>query len=94
MWFVFGLVSCLELKKFIAGRYSYVMRLAKVLLGEFLVIIASVLIFRSLWTLMDQYLGVSYLLLFLVVGLILVLLGLLILNQELNIKQKFTQLRS
>ena len=43
---------------------------------------------------MDQYLGVSYLLLFLVVGLILVLLGLLILNQELNIKQKFTQLRS
>jgi len=43
---------------------------------------------------MDQYLGVSYLLIFLVVGLILVLLGLLLLNQELNIKQKFTQPRS
>jgi len=43
---------------------------------------------------MDQYFGVSYLLIFLVVGLILVLLGLLLLNQELNIKQKFTQLRS
>jgi len=70
------------------------MRLARALIGEFIVIIASVLIFRSLWTLMDQYFGVSYLLIFLVVGLILVLLGLLLLNQELNIKQKFTQLRS
>ena len=37
---------------------------------------------------MDEYLGTSYLLIFLALGLILTLIGLLLLNQELALKAK------
>ena len=58
------------------------MRLTKIIIGELVVVVASVFIFRSLWTLMDEYFGYSYLLVFLVAGLVLAVLGLLILNNE------------
>jgi hypothetical protein len=54
----------------------------KILLGELLLIFASVLIFRSLWTLMDQYLGYTNLWVFLIVGIILTVVGLYIVNYE------------
>jgi NhaP-type Na+/H+ and K+/H+ antiporter len=54
----------------------------KILLGELLLVFASVLIFRSLWTLMDQYLGYTNLWVFLVVGIILTVIGLYIVNYE------------
>ena len=58
------------------------MGLAKIIIGELTAVIASVFIFRSLWILMDEYFGYSYLLLFLVVGLVLAVLGFILLNRE------------
>ncbi|MCW3984125.1 MAG: hypothetical protein NWE96_09040 [Candidatus Bathyarchaeota archaeon] len=59
-------------------------RFAKIILGEMIVLIASVLIFRSLWTLLDQYIGYSYLIEMLVIGIILAITGLILLNHEVN----------
>ena len=58
------------------------MRLIKILIGEFVLLFASVLIFRSVWTLLDQYLGYDYLIVFLIVGVVLTILGLYIVNYE------------
>ena len=58
------------------------MRLIKILVGEFVLLFASVLIFRSVWTLLDQYLGYDYLIVFLIVGVVLTILGLYIVNHE------------
>jgi hypothetical protein len=58
------------------------MRLIKILIGEFVLLFASVLIFRSIWTLLDQYLGYTNLGIFLIVGIILTVVGLYIVNYE------------
>lgn len=60
------------------------MHLKKIIIGELVVLIASVFIYRSIWVLMDEYFGNSYLLVFLITGLILVVLGLMLLNYEIN----------
>jgi hypothetical protein len=58
------------------------MRLLKIIIGELVVLVASVLIFRSLWTLLDQYFGYANLELMLVIGVIVTILGLILLNHE------------
>ena len=58
------------------------MQLVKILVGEFIVLIASVFIFRSLWTMLDQQFGYNYLPEFLVIGIILTVIGLILLNHE------------
>jgi O-antigen/teichoic acid export membrane protein len=58
------------------------MRLIKLIFGELILILASVLIFRSLWTLMDQYFGSSNLEGFLVIGLVIAVLVLIWLNRQ------------
>jgi len=58
------------------------MRLAKLIICELVVIVASVLIFRSLWMLMDEYFGNSYLGVFLIAGITLAVFGLILLNRE------------
>jgi hypothetical protein len=58
------------------------MRLIKILIGEFIVLIASVFIFRSLWTMLDEYFGYNYLPEFLILGIVLTVIGLIILNHE------------
>jgi hypothetical protein len=58
------------------------MHWTKILLGEFILLFASVLIFRSVWTLLDQYLGYESLIVLLIVGVVLTLFGLYILNHE------------
>ncbi|MCW3995317.1 MAG: hypothetical protein NWE98_04100 [Candidatus Bathyarchaeota archaeon] len=63
------------------------MRLAKVIVGEIILILASVLIFRSLWNLLDQYLGYSYLEVLLLVGLVAAVLALVWINHEVNSKE-------
>jgi hypothetical protein len=60
------------------------MRLIKILLGEFILLFASVLIFRSVWTLLDQYLGYTNLVSFLVIGIILTVVGLYVVNHEIK----------
>jgi hypothetical protein len=58
------------------------MRLTKIILGEFIVLIASVFIFRSLWTMLDQQFGYNYLPELLIIGIILTAIGLILLNHE------------
>ena len=58
------------------------MRLIKILIGEFVLLFASVLIFRSVWTFLDQYLCYDYLIVFLIVGVVLTMVGLYIVNYE------------
>ena len=58
------------------------MRLIKILIGEFILLFASVLIFRSVWTLLDQYWGYTNLSLLLIIGVILTGGGLYVVNNE------------
>lgn len=58
------------------------MRLAVIIFGEILLLSASILVFRSVWTMLDEYLGKSNLELLLIVGLILTAIGLVIVNYE------------
>ncbi len=58
------------------------MRLAIIILGEILLLGASVRVFRSAWTLLDQYLGYSHLELLLVIGVVLTVVGLILINYE------------
>jgi multisubunit Na+/H+ antiporter MnhG subunit len=62
------------------------MQLTKIIIGEFIVLIASVFIFRSLWTMIDQYFAYSYLTEFLIIGIILTVIGLVIIIMRLNAK--------
>jgi hypothetical protein len=58
------------------------MRLALLIIGEIILIGASVLIFRSAWTLLDEYFGKSNLWLLLLIGVVLTVVGLIIVNYE------------
>lgn len=58
------------------------MRLATIVVGEIILLVASVLIFRSLWTLLDQYFGQTNLWPMLIIGLILTVVALIIVNYE------------
>ena len=64
------------------------MKLALVIVGEILLLGASVLIFRSAWTLLDQYLGYSNLWPLLIIGIILTIVGLVIINHEVECEIK------
>jgi len=68
------------------------MQLIKLLMGEFILLFASILIFRSVWTLLDQYLGYDYLIIFLIIGIALTILGLYVVNYEVKceLQQKKT----
>ena len=58
------------------------MRLPRILIGEFVLLFASVLVFRSTWTLLDQYMGESNLVLLLMVGIVLTAVGLFLVSYE------------
>ncbi len=58
------------------------MRMTAIILGEIMLLGASILIFRSIWTLLDEYFGKSNLELMLAIGLILTIIGLIIVNYE------------
>jgi hypothetical protein len=57
-------------------------RLVKIIVGEMVLLIASVLIFRSAWTLLDLYLGYDDLIILLIIGIVLAALSLWLLNYE------------
>jgi len=67
------------------------MRLTKFIIGEMVVLVASVLIFRSLWTMLDQYLGYSNLEIMLVIGIIFAVIGLIMLNHEVKCEVEKTK---
>ena len=58
------------------------MKLARIIVGEMLLLGASILIFRSVWTLLDQYFGTTNLWPMLIVGLIVTVAGLIVINHE------------
>ena len=59
-----------------------VMRLATLIVGEVILLVASILVFRSAWTLLDEYFGKSDLWPLLIIGVVLTVIGLIIVNYE------------
>ena len=64
------------------------MKLAIIIVGEMLLLAASILIFRSIWTLLDQYFGTSNLWPMLIIGIVVTILGLVIINHEVECAMK------
>ena len=64
------------------------MRLILIMLGEFVLLGGSILVFRSVWTLLDQYFGYSSLWPLLIVGIVLAIIGLLLMNHEVKCEVK------
>jgi len=58
------------------------MRWAKLIVGELVLLFASILVFRSAWILLDEYLGKSNLWLMLIIGIMLTIVGLIMLDHE------------
>jgi hypothetical protein len=58
------------------------MRYVRLVVGELVLLFASILVFRSAWTLLDEYLGKSNLWLMLVLGIILTVVALILLDHE------------
>ena len=58
------------------------MKLVTLIVGEFVLLFASVLVFRSAWLLLDEYLGNSNLWLLLGIGVVLTVVGLVVVNYE------------
>lgn len=58
------------------------MRLRTLIIGEFILLFASILIFRSVWMLLDELFEKSNLELMLIIGVILTVIGLIIVNYE------------
>jgi len=61
------------------------MRLVRLVAGELILLVASVLVFRSLWLLLDKHFSYNHLEIMLIAGLATTILGLILLNKELNI---------
>ncbi|MCW4047749.1 MAG: hypothetical protein NWE99_09370 [Candidatus Bathyarchaeota archaeon] len=51
-------------------------------MGEIILLFASILVFRSAWTLLDQYYGQSNLWAMLIIGVILSVIALVLINYE------------
>jgi len=58
------------------------MRLVTLIAGELILLAASILVFRSTWTLLDEYFGKSNLWPMLTIGLVLTVVGLILVNYE------------
>jgi len=58
------------------------------MIGEFVLLGGSILVFRSVWMLLDQYFGNSSLWLLLIVGIVLAIMGLLLMNHEVKCEIK------
>ena len=58
------------------------MRWFRLIVGELMLLFASILVFRSAWTLLDEYLGKFNLWPMLVLGIILTVIALILLDNE------------
>ena len=58
------------------------MRWIRLIIGELLLLFASILVFRSAWTMLDEYLGKSNFWLMLALGIILTVAALILLDYE------------
>jgi hypothetical protein len=64
------------------------MKLVRVVVGELLLLAASILIFRSVWTLLDQYFGTSNLWPMLMIGIAVTMIALVLINHEVECEMK------
>ena len=64
------------------------MKLVRIIVGELLLLGASILIFRSVWTLLDQYLAIDTLWIMLITGVVVTILGLVIIIHEVECEIK------
>jgi hypothetical protein len=64
------------------------MKLVRIIVGELLLWGASILIFRSVWTLLDQYLGIDNLWVMLIIGVVVPIVGLAIIIHEVECEIK------
>ena len=69
------------------------MKLVTLIVGEFVLLFASVLVFRSAWLLLDEYLGNSNLWLLLGIGVVLTVVGLIVVNYEVKCELQKKQKR-
>lgn len=60
------------------------MKVYYIIFLEIILIFASILIFRSLWLLLDTYIGSSWLIQSLLIGIILAIIALYVLNKKYN----------
>jgi hypothetical protein len=58
------------------------MRWVRLIFGELMLLFASILVFRSSWILLDEYIGKSNLWLMLILGIILTVIALILLDHE------------
>lgn len=66
----------------------YGMKLPVLIVGEIVLLLASVLVFRSLWMILDLYLEYSYIDTMLIVGIALTIVALFMLNHGMFTKAK------
>lgn len=66
----------------------YGMKLPVLIVGEIVLLLASVLVFRSAWTLIDLYFGYSYTEIMLIIGIALTIVALFMLNHGMFTKAK------
>ncbi len=64
------------------------MKIQRFLIGEGILLFASVLVFRSVWTLLDRYFGYDCLVEMLLLGAALTVVGLILLNKEVECEMK------
>lgn len=62
------------------------MKINNALIGEVVLLFSSILIFRSVWTMLDSYLGQNYLAEILALGIIMMIFALYMLNHEAECK--------
>ncbi len=58
------------------------MRWVKLIAGELILLVASVLVFRSAWIMLDEYFGKSNLGLMLALGIVFTVIGLILVDYE------------
>lgn len=67
---------------------SYGMKLPVLIVGEIVLLLASVLVFRSAWTLIDLYFGYSHTEIMLIIGIFITVVSLFVLNNGMKQKTK------
>jgi type I restriction enzyme R subunit len=65
--------------------------IAKIIIGEIIILVASVFVFRSLWLILDKYLGITHTEIILTTGIIITILGTILLHREIKCALKNIQ---
>jgi len=67
------------------------MKTAKIIIGELVILVASVFVFRSLWMILDKHLEDTHLEIMLAIGIIITIIGTIIIHHEIKCELKNLQ---